>query len=92
MAFVYILQSKKRNRFYVGSCINLIERLKQHSEKVYVGSFTSSADDWELFLSIDGLEYKQARIIEMYIKKRKSSIYIKRLKVEPAAIDKLKSM
>ena len=82
MAFVYILYSKKLDRFYVGSCLDLDARVKEHLNKKYLG-FTSNANDWELFVSISDLQYKQARKIEEYVKKMKSKTYIKNLKKYP---------
>ncbi len=80
MAFVYILYSKSLNKFYIGSCLELDERLNEHLNKQFVDSFTAKTDDWDLFYSIGELEYKQARNIELHIKKMKSSVYIENLK------------
>ncbi|MTI38526.1 GIY-YIG nuclease family protein, partial [Fulvivirga lutimaris] len=33
MASVYILYSQSADKFYVGSCLNLEERLQQHKNK-----------------------------------------------------------
>jgi putative endonuclease len=80
MASVYILYSKKINRFYIGSCNDLQQRLLQHKEKIFPEAFTSKADDWELFFELSDLDYKQAREAEKYIKSRKSSSFIRTLK------------
>ncbi len=90
MASVYILYSKSIERFYTGSCFDLLDRLEQHKNKVYEKSFTAKADDWELFFSIDGLAYKQARAIEAHIKKMKKNIYIQNLKKYPEMLEKLR--
>ena len=45
MASVYILYSKKIDRFYIGSCIDLQHRLKQHKEKFFVGAFIPNMND-----------------------------------------------
>ena len=83
MASVYILFSETLKRFYVGSCVELTNRLSEHSNKDFADSFTAKADDWKLFFTIDHLNYKQARAIEAHIKKMKSSIYIKNLNKYP---------
>jgi putative endonuclease len=88
MAFVYILYSKKLNKFYIGSCLDLDLRTNDHLKKKQDG-FTSNADDWELFLSISGLEYKPARKIETHIKKMKSRKYVEDLKRYPDLREKL---
>ena len=89
MATVYILYSIDLDKYYTGSCKDLAERLRQHKEKVYPGSFTSKGS-WTLFFSIDGLEYGQARKIEAHIKKMKSRIYINNLQRYPEIVEKLK--
>jgi putative endonuclease len=79
MAFVYILYSKSLNRYYVGSCLDLDLRLKEHLSKKFDGGFTSKASDWLLFYTIPNLEY-EARKTEAHIKKMKSRKYIEDLK------------
>ena len=64
MASVYILYSQKLDRFYIGSCLNFALRLDQHLNKDFIDSFTAKTDDWLLFFSKDGLEYRQARLVE----------------------------
>ncbi|NVK63441.1 MAG: GIY-YIG nuclease family protein [Flavobacteriales bacterium] len=80
MATVYILYSKLINSYYTGSCKDLSRRIELHQNKVFPKAFTTKADDWELFLSIEHLEYQQARNIEAHIKRMKSRTYIENLK------------
>jgi putative endonuclease len=80
MAFVYILYSKSLNRYYVGSCLDLDLRLKDHLSKKFDNGFTTKASDWVLIYSISNLEYEQSRKIEAHIKKMKSKKYIEDLK------------
>ncbi|WP_367241950.1 GIY-YIG nuclease family protein [uncultured Fluviicola sp.] len=49
MATVYILHSLSIDQFYIGSCLDLKQRLKQHLDKSYQVGFTHRADDWEIF-------------------------------------------
>ena len=91
MASVYILYSTKIDRYYVGSCLDLSERLNQHNSKFFSSAFTQKTDDWILFLSIDELLYLQARHIEVHIKKMKSRKYIQHLKEFPELIGQLKN-
>lgn len=79
MACVYILYSKSLNRHYVGSCVNLEERMQEHHSKLFKDAFTARADDWQLLFSLSNLEYMQARKIETHIKKMKSIKYIQNL-------------
>ena len=89
MASVYILYSKKLTRYYTGSCEDLSVRIKEHSGKKYTQSYTSKADDWELYFEIPELSYSQARRIELHIKKMKSKKYIENLKRYPDISRKL---
>ena len=90
MASVYILHSKELNRFYIGSCKDLSYRIGQHINKDYVNSFTTKAEDWQLFFFEDELSYSQARAIEHHIKKMKSVVYINNLSTYPEMMEKLK--
>jgi len=90
MASVYVLFSSKLNNFYIGSCRDLSYRINQHLNKKFTGSFTARAEDWILYLSIDELEYQQARMIEEHIKRMKSKTYIQNLLKYPEIIERLK--
>jgi len=57
MASVYILFSKSIDTYYIGSCEDLEKRLIQHWDKTFGFSFTAKAEDWEIFLKIEDLEY-----------------------------------
>lgn len=81
MAFVYVLYSKFLDTYYIGSCVDLEERLNEHLSKKYTNSFTAKADDWSLYFSIADLGYQQARNVEGHIKKMKSKKYIENLKL-----------
>ena len=83
MASVYILTSRKLGKYYIGSCIDLEQRLLDHKNKSYKDSFTSLADDWELYYEISNLEGEIARKIEQHIKSMKSKKYIENLKKYP---------
>lgn len=89
MASVYILFSKKLDRFYTGSCKDFSYRIEQHFNKDFSKSFTTKTDDWEFFFYVDNLHYVQARMIEQHIKKMKSKVYIQNLKRYPEILQKL---
>jgi putative endonuclease len=91
MASVYILFSAKLNKHYIGSCNDLLVRLEEHKQKKFQSSFTVNSDDWELYLSIDNLDYTQSRNIESHIKRMKSKIYIENLSKYPEMIDRLRA-
>ncbi|HWK99977.1 MAG TPA: GIY-YIG nuclease family protein [Parapedobacter sp.] len=46
MHYLYIIYSTKRDRYYVGSCRDIPERLRRHNSNHR--GFTGSASDWEL--------------------------------------------
>ena len=80
MAFiVYILHSEKLNRHYIGQTENLELRLKQHAEKNNKGSFTSKANDWKVVLELDCSTRDQAKRLERFIKRMKSTRFISKL-------------
>ena len=89
MAAVYILFSPKLSKFYVGSCLSLEQRLLDHKNKTYQNSYTTLADDWQLYYSIQDLEGALARRIEKDIKLMKSKTYIENLKKYPEMSHKL---
>jgi putative endonuclease len=84
------LYSPGLDTFYIGSCINLCERIVEHNSNWYENSFTSKIADWSLYFSIDELDYKQARNIEAHIKRMKSKRYIENLKKHKEISEKLK--
>jgi putative endonuclease len=90
MGTVYILYSEILDKYYTGSCRDLETRLKQHKNKVFAGAFTSKADDWILFYSINFLDHNQGRKIENHIKKMKSKKFIENLKKYPEIAERLK--
>ncbi|MBK9283763.1 MAG: GIY-YIG nuclease family protein [Sphingobacteriaceae bacterium] len=89
MAAVYILFSAKINKYYTGSCLNVKERILEHKNKTYIKSFTSVAEDWVLYFSINDLDETVARKIEKHIKAMKSKKYIENLCKHPEMIKKL---
>ncbi|MBS1508419.1 MAG: GIY-YIG nuclease family protein [Bacteroidetes bacterium] len=90
MSFCYILFSKSLNRFYIGCTQKTVEaRLGEHLSKVFEGSFTGHASDWELFHSISCENYHQALKIEQHIKKMKSKVYLENLKKHPEITERL---
>ncbi len=92
MIGAYIIYSKKLDKFYIGSSTDINQRIINHNNHHHGNkTFTSKANDWVLFLSIETTEYPQAKRIEMAIKKKKSAKFIKNLKQYPELIDKLLS-
>ena len=80
MAVVYILYSPSLDRFYIGSCENIQERMAQHMSATYPKAFTKKAQDWSVYLLLEELTYSQARSIETHLKRMKSKKFIMNLK------------
>ncbi len=76
MYCVYIIYSRKLNRFYTGTTDNFKIRLIQHNSKTYPNSFTCKGIPWISYHIIDNLTSKQAYDIERHIKKMKSKKYL----------------
>lgn len=87
--FVYILFSKTTHKFYIGETPNLIARLEIHNNSELNTNSTKSGIPWEVYHSVEVPDRKIARKIELHIKKMKSKIFIKNLKLHTEIIDKL---
>ncbi len=90
MATVYILYSKSLDSFYTGSCSDFTTRLEEHNSH-FRQAFTNKASDWECFWKLEQLEYQQARMIELHIKRMKSKSYIKNLALYPEMAERLQA-
>lgn len=77
-AFVYILFSSSLGKFYTGfTTLDPEVRLERHLKYYYSDSkFTSVADDWIIFWSLECANAKQTQKIEKHIKSMKSNRYI----------------
>jgi putative endonuclease len=91
VAVVYILYSKQIDKYYIGSCLSFEQRFSEHQQKAFEDCFTTKANDWIVYLSIEKLEYIKARKIEKHIKQMKSRNYIENLNNYKELIDKLVS-
>ncbi|MFB9078240.1 GIY-YIG nuclease family protein [Flavobacterium procerum] len=85
---IYILNSKKLNRYYIGYTTNLDLGFEFHKNAA-PNKFTANASDWTLVLNFYCDNKTQALSIEQHIKNMKSKIYIENLLKHPEIIDKL---
>jgi putative endonuclease len=76
---VYILYSKKLDKYYIGFTENLDVRLDFHLGDSQSRKFTYKSDDWELIFTIECETKHQGLSIEKHIKLMKSRIYIQNL-------------
>ena len=85
MCFCYILYSPSSNKFYTGITQESVEeRLVKHNTKAYGNHrFTAKVSDWELYLGIKAESISHARKMEVFIKRMKSQVFIRKLKDVP---------
>jgi putative endonuclease len=89
MHYVYIIQSEKTNRFYIGETTEIHQRLRYHNSKELNTNSTKSGIPWSLFLTIEVKDRIHGRKVESKIKKMKSRVYIENLAKYPEMIEKL---
>ena len=77
MAWVYILYSKKIDKYYVGACTDLDSRFYEHN--LGRSKFTSTGIPWELVYCEEWEDLVLAKQRELKIKKMKSRVYIQEL-------------
>ena len=77
MHYAYILFSKSKNKYYIGSTSNLEERLNRHNSN-HKG-FTGGIGDWKIIYSEKFENYNLALKREKQIKKWKSRVMIEKL-------------
>jgi len=74
MFYTHIIFSKTIDKYYIGSCQNIDERLQDHLNNR--STFTKKAKDWELKYFETYTSRSEAVKREMEIKKKKSRKYI----------------
>ncbi|MFP9112947.1 GIY-YIG nuclease family protein [Flavobacterium sp. RHBU_3] len=75
---VYILSSKKLNRYYIGYTSDIDVRMDFYNN-AEARKFTAKADDWEIVFTLSCETKKQALAIEKHIKAMKSKVYVQNL-------------
>jgi len=78
-AYVYILKDKKE-AFYIGSTSNIVNRLKQHTDRKDVDSTTYRMKDPQVVLVQEYPSIELARKIERKLKKLKRRDYIEKIR------------
>jgi putative endonuclease len=89
---VYIIYSRRLNKYYVGYTEDLELRLMQHNCGHYAASYTMQTNDWVIFHSIPCTNKTQCIRIESHIKRMKSTVYIENLKKYTEITTKLLEM
>ncbi len=75
--FVYILHSESIDKYYIGSCSNIDERLVRHNAGATIS--TKSGRPWKLMYHEKLCSKSEAIKRENYLKRMKSRIYIESL-------------
>ena len=77
MFYIYIIYSKSADKYYVGSCQDIEQRIDDHLNSR--SKYTKMAKDWELKYSESFASRSESYQREMQIKKMKSRIYIENI-------------
>ena len=77
MHHTYILFSKSKNKYYIGSTSKILDRIIKHNSN-HKG-FTGNTNDWEIVYSEEFDSIQKARFKEKQIKNWKSRIMIEKL-------------
>ncbi|WP_430906462.1 GIY-YIG nuclease family protein [Maribacter sp. 2-571] len=91
MHYLYILYSKKADRYYVGETPELDNRLRLHNQHHFKKGFTKAADDWKIVLSKECGSKRPAVFLERFIKRMKSRKFIEKVCNDPTILDDILS-
>ncbi|WP_093369559.1 GIY-YIG nuclease family protein [Psychroflexus sediminis] len=86
MHFVYIIHSEDVNKYYVGETSHVEHRLALHKNHYFKGAYTRMANDWELVLKFECRNRSEALFIEKFIKRMKSTKFIKKIIQTPTIL------
>jgi predicted GIY-YIG superfamily endonuclease len=77
MGYLYILQSRLKLKFYIGSTIDLGKRVKEHNNGYVISTKYIRPLELKFFKKFDSIQ--EARGIEYKIKKLKSRIIVEQI-------------
>ena len=89
--FVYILYSRKLDKYYIGRTSDLAKRLKFHNNPIESRKFTTKGIPWEIVFSCECIDVEEASRLERTLKKLKSRRFIEKLISEPGLIDQFRA-
>lgn len=75
--FTYIIYSKSKDRYYIGSCSDIIQRLKRHNDGATPS--TKPGRPWIVVWSISFTTNTEALKQEKYLKRMKSRVFLEKL-------------
>ncbi|MFV7234487.1 GIY-YIG nuclease family protein [Flavobacterium sp. ZB4R12] len=79
MYFIYIIYSKKLDRYYVETTDDVEKRLGEHNSGFYSEVFTVKGAPWELNLSFECESSGKAYGLEKFLKRMKSRIFLEKV-------------
>ena len=83
MYFIYIIYSKKLDRYYVGTTDDVLKRMGEHNSGFYSEAYTVKGVPWVLRLSFECESGEKAYGIEKFLKRIKSRIFLEKVIVNP---------
>ncbi|MBG6110260.1 putative endonuclease [Flavobacterium sp. CG_23.5] len=83
MYFIYIIYSKKLDRYYIGTTDKVEVRLLEHNSGFYNDSYTVKGIPWELNLSFECESSEKAYRLEKFLKRMKSRVFLEKVIVDP---------
>ena len=83
MYFVYIIYSKKLDRYYIGTTDNVDVRFHEHNLGFYGGSYTVKGIPWVLSLSFECESSEKAYGLERFLKRMKSKVFLEKVIADP---------
>jgi putative endonuclease len=83
MYFIYIIYSKKLDRYYIGTTDKVEVRLREHNSGFYNDSYTVKGIPWELNLNFECESSEKAYKLEKFLKRMKSRVFLEKVIVDP---------
>jgi putative endonuclease len=83
MNYIYILFSKKSDKYYIGLTSDVYRRLEEHNNPLIFSKFTAKHLPWELKVFFEVSDNRgEAMIVERFIKNQKSRVFLEKLITE----------
>ena len=79
MYFIYIIHSRKLDRYQAGTTNDIEKRLCEHNSGFYAEAFTVKGAPWELRLSFECESSQKAYELEKFLKRMKSSVFLEKV-------------
>ncbi|WP_299435284.1 GIY-YIG nuclease family protein [uncultured Maribacter sp.] len=87
MHYLYIIYSATLDKYYTGESTKPLVRLEQHNSHYFKKGFTNAANDWKIVLTKKCNSKTDAIYLEKFIKRMKSSKFIKKIILNPKILE-----